>query len=90
MVLPSEYGCPVAHAAVQQGGQADEIGSQAHHRNGGPRVSCRPAALRFCRRALIAVPIVTAATTDDGVQQARMDEDSLANGIYWTRRKLVV
>ena len=46
-------------------------------------------ALRFCRHALIAVPIVTAATTgDDVAEQARMDEDSLANGLSWTRRKL--
>jgi len=55
-------------------------------------------ALRFCRRALIAVPIVTAATAsranvasatrEQDPNEPRMDEESLENGIHWTRRKL--
>lgn len=49
--------------------------------------------LRFCRRALIAVPMVSAApvlaTAVDGADiLPRMDRDSLENGLHWTRRKL--
>lgn len=45
--------------------------------------------LRFCRRALIAVPIVVAAPLADDARAAlRMDADSLENGLHWTRRKL--
>lgn len=45
--------------------------------------------LRFCRRALIAVPVISgaegAAAPDD---VPRMDRESLENGLHWTRRKL--
>lgn len=41
--------------------------------------------LRFCRRALIAVPVIE---TLDGGAALRMDADSLENGLHWTRRKL--
>jgi hypothetical protein len=41
--------------------------------------------LRFCRRALIAVPVIEAM---DGGAAVRMDADSLENGLHWTRRKL--
>lgn len=45
--------------------------------------------LRFCRRALIAVPVIAAASPAHGDGTAlRMDADSLENGLHWTRRKL--
>jgi len=47
--------------------------------------------LRFCRRALIAVPVVSAAAipeTGDDATVPRMDAESLENGVHWTRRKL--
>jgi anti-anti-sigma regulatory factor len=43
--------------------------------------------LRFCRRALIAVPVIRAAAPS-GDATRRMDADSLDNGLHWTRRKL--
>lgn len=47
--------------------------------------------LRFCRRALIAVPLVSAApatvAASDG-EPPRMDPDSLENGIHWLCRRL--
>ena len=48
--------------------------------------------LRFCRRALIAVPLVAAAAPvapgpADGAGP-RMDAESLENGLHWTRGKL--
>ena len=42
--------------------------------------------LRFCRSALIAVPVIE--TTNAGGAALRMDADSLENGLHWTRRKL--
>jgi hypothetical protein len=48
--------------------------------------------LRFCRRALIAVPLVEAAPAvapdPDDDAGPRMDADSLENGLHWTRGKL--
>lgn len=44
--------------------------------------------LRFCRRALIAVPVVRAAEPSPIDVPRRMDADSLENGLHWTRRKL--
>lgn len=45
--------------------------------------------LWFCRRALIAVPvIVPAPLAQRGGVSSRMDTDSLENGLYWARRKL--
>jgi hypothetical protein len=43
--------------------------------------------LRFCRRALIAVPVIRAASPSSDAMP-RMDADSVENGLYWTRRKL--
>ncbi|MBY0276376.1 hypothetical protein K2Z84_13605, partial [Candidatus Binatia bacterium] len=45
--------------------------------------------LRFCRRALIAVPVVDAAPRAPGdTSVLRMDPDSLENGLHWTRHAL--
>jgi len=49
-------------------------------------------ALRFCRRALIAVPVIRAAGEDAHPEAAagegRMDPESVENGIHWLRRRL--
>jgi len=45
--------------------------------------------LRFCRRALIAVPVIASADVPLGTDDVpRMDRESLENGLHWTRRKL--
>jgi len=45
--------------------------------------------LWFCRRALIAVPVIEPAPlAQGGGVSSRMDTDSLENGLHWTRRKL--
>jgi anti-anti-sigma regulatory factor len=47
--------------------------------------------LRFCRRALIAVPLVSAAPSTlrtSGDDPPRMDADSVENGIHWLCRRL--
>lgn len=50
-------------------------------------------ALRFCRRALVAVPIITsvgecAVPVSEEQRAARMDRESVENGIQWMRRRL--